>query len=294
MVWLYLTEYERDVIRPHVFGRFRDMLGAVAKSPAMLVYLDNWLSSNPGGPDPVAVSRDRQLGLLARAARGLQEVLAGPGSPLPTRLRRAVRRRERSPGLNENYARELLELHTLGVDGGYTQADVVEVARVFTGWTIEQPAGGEFVFEPRIHAGGDKVVLGQVIPRGGQREGEQVLDLLATHPATARRIATKLVRRFVSDDPPPSVVDRAASCFLRSGGDLREVVRSIVTSAAFLDARAQRVKVKTLLEYVVSAVRAVGPRRPTRVGWCGRFASLECRSITRNHRPATRTVPTPG
>ena len=259
LVWLYLTEYERDVIRPHVLGRFRDMLGAVAESPAMLVYLDNWLSSDPDGPDPVAVARDRQLGPLSRAVRGLQTFVAGPRSALPARLRRAIRSRERSPGLNENYARELMELHTLGVDGGYTQADVIEVARAFTGWTIDRPAeGGGFVFEPRLHAGGDKTVLRQVIPAGGKSEGDRVLDLLARHPATARHVATKLVRRFVSDDPPASVVDRAATCYLGTDGDLREVVRTIVTSAEFRDPRVQRVKVKTPLEYVVSAVRAVG------------------------------------
>ena len=261
LVWLYLTEYERDVIRPHVLGRFRDMLGAVAESPAMLVYLDNWLSSDPDGPDPVAVARDRELGPLSRAVQGLRAFVAGPRSALPERLRRAIRSRARSPGLNENYARELMELHTLGVDGGYTQADVVEVARAFTGWTIDRPAeGGGFVFEPRLHAGGDKIVVGQVIPAGGKSEGDRVLDLLARHPATARLIATKLARRFVSDDPPASVVDRAATCYLGTDGDLREVVRTIITSAEFLDPRVHRVKIKTPLEYVVSAVRAVGAK----------------------------------
>ena len=207
---IYVTEYERDVIRPRVLGRFRDLLGAVAESPAMLFYLDNWMSSAP-------------------------------------------------KGLNENYARELLELHTLGVDGGYTQKDVVEVARAFTGWTIDRPrTGGGFRFDGRLHDGGDKVVLGQRIRAGGKGEGERVLDILAAHPSTARFIATKLTRRFVSDAPPASLVDRAAARFKETGGDLRETVRVILTSPEFLGPESRHAKVKTPLEFVVSAVRASG------------------------------------
>jgi uncharacterized protein (DUF1800 family) len=163
-------------------------------------------------------------------------------------------------GLNENYGRELMELHTLGVDGGYTQKDVTEVARSFTGWTIQNPRqGAEFKFEPRLHDPGQKVVLGRVIRAGrGVEDGEAVLDLLAQHPSTARFIATKLVRRFVSDTPPPALVDRAAARFRETGGDLREVTRTILTSAEFLSPDNYRAKVKTPFEFVVSALRATG------------------------------------
>jgi uncharacterized protein (DUF1800 family) len=163
-------------------------------------------------------------------------------------------------GLNENYGRELMELHTLGVDGGYTQQDVINVARAFTGWTIEQPRqGGGFRFEPRLHDMGEKIVLGHRIRGGGgQSDGEEVLDILAKHPATARFIATKLVRRFVADTPPQDLVDRAAERFVDTGGDIREVVRVILTSREFLAPEAYRAKVKTPFEFVVSAIRATG------------------------------------
>jgi uncharacterized protein (DUF1800 family) len=169
-------------------------------------------------------------------------------------------------GLNENYARELLELHTLGVDGGYTQQDVREVARAFTGWTIAGPRqGGPFRFEPRLHDDGEKVVLGRRLRAGGGRQdGEEVLDLLARHPSTARFIATKLARRFVSDTPPEALVARAARRFTETDGDLREVVRTIITSDEFFSAEAHRAKVKNPFELVASAARATGvdPVRP--------------------------------
>jgi len=211
-----VVEYERDVIRPRVLGRFRDLLGATAKSPAMLFYLDNWLSAAP-------------------------QKSAVPGR-----------------GLNENYGRELLELHTLGVDGGYTQRDVVDVARCFTGWTMANPHDGMgFVFKPAMHDRREKRVLGHRIKAGGGIEdGEAVLDILARHPSTARFIATKLVRRFVADDPPPSLVDRAAKTFRRTDGDLREVTRTILSSRELFAASAYRAKMKSPLEYVASALRA--------------------------------------
>jgi uncharacterized protein (DUF1800 family) len=161
-------------------------------------------------------------------------------------------------GLNENYGRELLELHTLGVDGGYTQKDVTEVARAFTGWTIDRPRqGGEFRFAAALHDDGEKVVLGQRIPAGGgQRDGERVLDILAAHPSTARFIATKLSRRFVSDSPPPALIDRVTRRFLETRGDLRSVITAILTSPEFLAPEAQRAKVKTPFEFLVSALRA--------------------------------------
>jgi uncharacterized protein (DUF1800 family) len=253
----FITEYERDVIRPHVLGSFRDLLGATAKSPAMLFYLDNWMSADPNGPHPEMGS-----GIFFRGRPG-----AGMG-PFGGRNRPQKESRPRFPagqqnarkGLNENYARELMELHTLGVDGGYTQQDVTEVARAFTGWTIANPRQGEgFVFQPRIHDPGRKVVLGHVINAGGgQSDGEQVLDILARHPSTARFIAAKLVRRFVSDTPPPALVDRAAERFTKTNGDLREVVRTILTSNEFLNADARAAKIKTPFEFVVSALRTTG------------------------------------
>jgi uncharacterized protein (DUF1800 family) len=178
---------------------------------------------------------------------------------IPPQLERLRAQSKNAPkGLNENYGRELMELHTLGVDGGYTQKDVTEVARAFTGWTIQQPRdGGGFTFDPRRHDDGEKIVLGHRIKAGGgMRDGEQVLDILSTHPATAHFIATALVRRFVSDTPPPALVDRAAARFRATDGDLREVMRTILASPEFLSPEAYRAKVKTPFEFVVSAARA--------------------------------------
>jgi len=234
-----LAEYEREVIRPRAWGRFEDLLLATAESPAMLFYLDNWLSADPNARSVEAGRRG------ARGTTPRRPDAQGPG-----------RRR----GLNENYAREIMELHTLGVEGGYTQKDVTEVARCFTGWTIRGLREGrpEFHFEPRLHDPGDKVVLGQTISGGGQDEGRKVIRLLATHPSTARFIAAKLVRRFVADDPPAALVDRAAAVFGKTGGEIRAVVRAIVTAPEFLGAEHRNAKVKTPLELVASAVRASG------------------------------------
>jgi uncharacterized protein (DUF1800 family) len=236
---LYLTEYERDAIRPHVLGSFRALLGATAHSPAMLFYLDNWQSATPSNEG---------------MERGFDRTRRRAARPV------AAQQNRRPRGLNENYARELLELHTLGVDGGYTQKDVQEVARAFTGWTIEAPRrGGGFRFEPRMHDDGEKVILGHRIKAGGgQADGDKVLDLLAAHPSTARFIATKLTRKFVSDEPPPALVERAAATFRNTHGDIREVVKTIATSPEFFDSAAYRAKVKTPFEFVVSAVRATG------------------------------------
>jgi uncharacterized protein (DUF1800 family) len=214
-----VTEYERDVIRPHLLGRFRDLLEATAKSPAMLFYLDNWQSRAPGQ----AVRGNKALG-----------------------------------GLNENYGRELMELHTLGVDGGYTQREVTEVARCFTGWTIDQPGqGGPFTFNPRMHDQGEKTVLGTTIPAGGGIEdGEKVLDILARHPSTAHFISRQLAIRFVADDPPPALVERMAQTFLKTNGDLRAVMTTMLESREFWSLGAYRSKLKSPLEMVASAVRA--------------------------------------
>jgi uncharacterized protein (DUF1800 family) len=241
-----LTEYERETIRPHVLGKFRDLLEATAKSPAMLFYLDNWMSADPNGPHPEA-----RMVRMAPRRFGAPVFVQRPARP-------AAQGKNAPKGLNENYGRELMELHTLGVDGGYTQKDVTEVARAFTGWTIEQPRqGGSFRFDPRIHDLGEKVVLGHRIKAGGGiSDGEQVLDILAKHPSTARFIVTKLVRRFVSDTPPPALIDRAAARFGDTAGDLREVMRTILTSPEFLSPDAYRAKVKTPFEFVTSAARA--------------------------------------
>jgi uncharacterized protein (DUF1800 family) len=246
----YLTEYERDAIRPHVLGSFRDMLGATARSPAMLFYLDNFQSrtANP----PVVVN--------PRMEDRLRDPRLSPEQRRQMLQRMQTQQRRPAGGLNENYARELMELHTLGVDGGYTQQDVVNVARVFTGWTIDQPrAGGVFIFRPQMHDMDPKTVLGvQFGDNGGQEEGERVLDLLAAHPSTARHIAFKLSQRFVSDEPPAGLVDRVARVFLETKGDLRAVTRAVITSPEFFSVDAYRAKVKTPLEFVASAVRATG------------------------------------
>jgi len=252
----YLTEYDRDVIRPNVFGRFRDLLGATAHSPAMLFYLDNWQSAAPGGASTAAPANRPRFGRGAGRGRGLGAPPQGRTiADLPPAAQKRAPR-----GLNENYARELMELHTLGVDGGYTQQDVQEVARAFTGWTIANPRqGGGFRFEPRMHDDGEKIVLGHRIKAGGgQHDADEVLDILASHPSTARFIATKLTRRFVSDQPPASLVERAAARFRETNGDIREVVRTIVTSPEFFAPAAYRAKVRTPFEFVAAAVRAAG------------------------------------
>jgi len=231
-----VESYEREAIRPHVLGRFRAMLGATARHPAMLFYLDNWLSVAPGWQPR------RGAGAAAKAS-----------------------------GLNENYARELMELHTLGVDGGYTQQDVTELARILTGWTMRPQQGGRrrareapedahgdsiFVFDPARHDDGRKTWLGQAVAPGGQAEGEFALDVLARHPATARHLSTHLARHFVADAPPPALVARLSQRFLDTDGDLRAVMQALVESPEFRDPRPT--KFKTPLQYVLSAVRATG------------------------------------
>ena len=220
--WM-ISPYEREAIRPHVLGRFRDLVLATARHPAMLFYLDNWLSVRPGLIPQSGPNRGRRL------------------------------------GLNENYARELLELHTLGVDGGYTQRDVVEVARAFTGWSIEYPRGEKrFLFRARAHDDGDKRVLGHVIAAGGgEADGLTVIDIVTRHPSTARSIATKLVRRFVSDEPPPALVDRVARTYRETDGDIRAMLRTIVTAPEFWSEESRRAKIKKPLELVASAARAL-------------------------------------
>jgi len=228
-----LASYEQDAIRPHVFGKFQDLLLATAKHPAMLYYLDNWQSMSP---DVFQI---------------------GPFAPGPFITPQQLARNAR--GLNENYGRELMELHTLGVNGGYTQEDVVNVARCFTGWTIRNPnVKPEYTYAAFMHDTGEKTVLGHKIAAGGgEQDGVQVVEILAHHPSTARFIATKLARHFVADDPPPALVDRMARTFLKTGGDLRAVYETMFTSREFFSEGAWTAKVKSPLEVVVSAVRAL-------------------------------------
>ncbi|HEV8447010.1 MAG TPA: DUF1800 domain-containing protein [Gemmatimonadaceae bacterium] len=245
---LYLAQYDRDVIRPHALGKFRDLLGAVAHSPAMLFFLDNWQSAADSTQPTLAQARRP----MAMRRPGRFGIFAPPPRPVPQQQQQRARR-----GLNENYARELMELHTLGVDGGYTQKDVQEVARALTGWTFNRQSG-EFLFNPMIHDAGEKTILGQKFPAGrGEDEGERVLDIVASHPSTAHFIVTKLARHFVSDDPPKSLVDRCASTFSKTAGDIRETLRCVVTSPEFFSRSAYRAKVKTPFEVVASALRAV-------------------------------------
>ena len=235
-----ITNYEQDVIRPHALGKFEDLLVATAKSPAMLFYLDNWLSVGPNSPQA-------------------QGVPAGANRYPPRRPGQKPKGKGKSSGLNENYGRELLELHTLSVNGGYSQRDVTEAAKVFTGWTIEKPNdGGGFKFDPRTHEPGPKFILGHRIKPKGEDEGRELLHRLATSPQTAHFISLKLAQRFVSDDPPSELVDRIAKTFQKKKGDIREVLSALFHSPEFWADSSYRAKVKTPLEFVASAVRATG------------------------------------
>ena len=235
-----LPAYLRETILPHALGKFEDLLVATAQSPAMLMYLDNWQSI---GPDSMAATRVKKI----QAAK--------PNGKIAQNLPK---------GINENYARELMELHTLGVNGGYTQQDVIEVAKCFTGWTIDRPyqvgtgGTGGFVYEPNRHEPGTKTVLGQQVPEGGEQEGLTVLHMLATSPATAHFISQKLAVRFVSDDPPAALVDAMAATFLKTGGDIKAVLRTMFHSPEFWSPKVYRAKVKTPIEFLASAVRASG------------------------------------
>jgi uncharacterized protein (DUF1800 family) len=217
-----IPEYEREAIRPNLLGKFRDLLEATAKSPAMLFYLDNFQSVRP---DIDANNKNRKV----------------------------------KRGLNENYGRELMELHTLGVNGGYTQKDVTEVARCFTGWTLLEPRrGGGFFYNDKLHDKGEKVVLGHVIPAGGgMDDGEKVLDILATHPSTAHFISRELAQRFVADNPPESLVEKMAGTFLKTDGDIREVMKTMLASREFWSQGAYQAKIKTPFEMVASSARAL-------------------------------------
>ncbi len=237
-----LPDYEEQVIRANALGSFADLLVATAHSPAMLVYLDNRLSSSTAPP--------RQPGRSSAWVRERKPDPARKGKPNVPPKR----------GLNENYGRELLELHTLGVDGGYSQHDIIEVARCFTGWTVDQPnEDPRFVFRAALHDDGEKRVLGQIIPAGGgESDGLRVLQILLNHPSTAKFIARKLARRFVSDDPPEALVTRIAATFARTHGDIRSMLRTLFESPEFWSRRALRAKVRSPLELVAGSVRALG------------------------------------
>ncbi len=265
----YLPSYERNAIRPHAMGKFEDLLEATARSPAMLFFLDNWLSV-----DPAAYARHpRQSMAVGRQAMmlggcGFLGPLANPVRIMRCQERMARRRQRRrraqgkakknvERGLNENYGRELIELHTIGVH--YTQADVIAMAKVFTGWTIRQPRRDPgFVFDARFHAPGPKMVLGYRIDAGGIKDGEEMLHKLAGDPRTARFICIELARHFVMDQPPEPLVDRMAKEFLKSHGDIRQVMRTMIYSPEFWSRQAYQAKVKTPFDFVVSAVRATG------------------------------------
>jgi len=254
----YLTDFDENVIRPHALGKFRDLLEAVAKSPAMLFYLDNARSMADSTRPTLAARNGGGFRVMPMRRGGVGGALGAMRAAQQMQRQQQQRQRQRQ-GLNENYGRELLELHTLGVDGGYTQQDVINVARAFTGWTIQPPAqGGGFVFRPQAHDAGDKIVLGHKLAAGrGMDDAEDVLDILAKSPATAHFISFKLARRFVSDSPSKALVDHAAQVYLKTDGDIREVMRAIITSPEFFSQQAFHSKVKTPFEVVVSAMRSL-------------------------------------
>ena len=291
----FLPEYDRDVIRPNALGNFKDLLLATAKSPAMLFYLDNFQSVSPNVQANNQRNRQMRNGQMnARQRERAKERFGLNDTELDARLKQRQQRQNQASkqkrGINENYARELMELHTLGVDGGYTQKDVQEVARAFTGWTIFNPRGyrtmaasaingmadkranrlakalglpedaenGAFYFNERAHDDGEKTVLGQKINEGGMKDGLKVLDVLVNNPATAKFIARKLAVKFVSDNPSDALINRVADAFHNSKGDIKTTLRALFTDKEFYAPENYRAKIKTPFELVVSAVRTVG------------------------------------
>lgn len=264
-----LTEYVQETIRPNAMGSFEKMLAATAHSPAMLIYLDNWLSVDPNAGERLEQQRQERKERLERFRNRRNQNNSPFGKRRNLELNPQTNtiqvengqpnkvKANKKRGLNENYARELMELHTLGVDGGYTQKDVTEVARCLTGWTIKRDGEtATFSFNERMHDNGEKIVLGSKIAAGGgQKDGEKVLEILMKHPSTAQFIATKLVRRFVSDTPPQDLVKRVANTFTKTNGDIKSMLRTIFTSAEFFDKENYQSKVKSPLGLVVSALR---------------------------------------
>ena len=258
--WL-LTAYERDTIRPHSMGKFQDLLLATAKSPAMLFFLDNYLSADPAAVARMDAQKNfrraRYQGGFAGGSMPTPGTFPGPAtSGPPPAANAAAKKSER--GLNENYGREVMELHTIGVDAGYTQQDVIQMAECLTGWTIHEPRRDpEFFFDEKVHGEGKKVVMGRTFNYGGEKDGEEALKMLANQPATAHFISAELARHFVSDNPPRALVDRMAKSFTASNGDIRVVLRTMIYSPEFWSKEAYRSKVKTPFELVASTSRAL-------------------------------------
>jgi uncharacterized protein (DUF1800 family) len=293
----YIPSYERDVIRKNALGSFKDLLVGTAQHPAMLFYLDNFQSVSPNAQ----AGNNRRNGVLQRAAQNGQlnerqrERLRARGltdAEIDQRFERAkqMSNNRRQRGINENYARELMELHTLGVEGGYTQKDIVEVAKAFTGWTIADPRGyrrsaanmitdresqqlnrlqkmagvpddiesGEFYFNENWHEKGEKNVLGQKVDEGGVKDGLKVIDILVKHPSTAKFIARKLAVKFVSDKPSEALVARVAQAFQKSEGDVKTTLRALFNDREFFAPENYRAKIKTPFELAISAIRAIG------------------------------------
>jgi uncharacterized protein (DUF1800 family) len=260
--WM-LTAYVRDTIRPHTMGKFQDLLVATAKSPAMLFFLDNWQSVDPvtfkEHQQEIAMRRSRYQGIFGGGYPPTPGTFPNPNGRFPGAQGQgqgAARQQDR--GLNENYGREVMELHTVGVDTGYTQQDVIEMARCLTGWTVREPRRDpEFVFKPEFHAKGKKVVMGHTFNYGGEKDGEEALKMLANDPHTAKFVSTELARHFVSDNPPPVLVDRMTKEYEASGGDIRSVLKAMIYSPEFWSKETYRAKVKTPFELVASTARAL-------------------------------------
>ncbi|HEY0426243.1 MAG TPA: DUF1800 domain-containing protein [Pyrinomonadaceae bacterium] len=296
----FLPEYDRDVIRPNALGNFKDLLLATAKSPAMLFYLDNFESISPNATQNLVAQGNRRAQRIQEMLRSgnitpqirqqIKDEYGVTDEQIDKRLKQMNNQQRQKRGINENYAREIMELHTLGVDGGYTQKDIQEVARAFTGWTIVDARGyrraftsmaagdtnkrgdrlmrqagiptdtpsGTFYFNPRWHDDGDKTILGQKVSEGGMKDGLRVIDILANHPSTAKFIARKLAVKFVSDNPSEALVKRVADAFLKSKGDIKTTLRALFTDEEFFSAENYRAKIKTPFELAVSALRTLG------------------------------------
>jgi uncharacterized protein (DUF1800 family) len=257
--WL-ATAYVRDTIRPHTMGKFQDLLIATAKSPAMLFYLDNWQSVDPAAfkahEQQVAMRRGGFQGGFSGGAAPQPGTFPGPSGNPQQNGAKPQQKQER--GLNENYGREVMELHTLGVDAGYTQQDVIAMAECLTGWTIREPRKDPaFEFKPEFHAMGKKIVMGRTFYDGGMNDGEEALKMLANHPSTGLFISRKLARHFVSDNPPPALVNRMADTYAATNGDIRSVLKTMIYSPEFWSKDAYRAKVKTPFELVASTARAL-------------------------------------
>ncbi len=257
--WL-LTSYVRDTIRPHTMGKFQDLLTATAKSPAMLFFLDNWLSVDPAAfkehQEEIAERRARFQGAFGGGFRPFGPPQMTPGAQDGQAAQRTQQQQDR--GLNENYGREVMELHTVGVDAGYTQQDVIEMAECLTGWTVREPRRDpEFVFRPEFHDDGKKVVMGHAFNYGGEKDGEEALKMLANDPHAAKFISTELARHFVSDAPPSALVERMTKTYESTGGDIRAVLKTMIYSPEFWSKETYRAKVKTPFELVASTTRAL-------------------------------------